>query len=329
VCTSFSDKFNLAGEQVYTYKQHCIHWVFGDVFDAQLFPRCICRLRCLSPNLWDGNGTANQLIVRWVECRKASGRFEWNECYSASVKFKKSLIASILFSCAVMPLGGSDAKAQVQPLKLVSAQSPVFPFGENGFCYQDCPSIGLRAVVDYLSISVVGQSSALPRATLNAGDAISILYLGLDNGGYSNWWEAKATLVSDTSGARASIGKGVSDDGNEFKAIRISCDRDFNKCSPSMVWRMLRVDASLAAGTYSLEVEFSPVSSSSLLPVVTHLFGPAVLTVNPKAQTPVVIPSAQSINGRACPKLGRVRIEQGVRYACISSGKKKIWRKMA
>ena len=245
------------------------------------------------------------------------------------MKLKKSLIASVLFSCAVLPLVGSDAKAQGQPLKLVSAQSPVFPFGENGFCYQDCPSIGLRAVVDYLSISVVGQGSALPRATLNAGDAISIRYIGLDNGGYSNWWEAKATLVSDSTGARASIGKGVSDDGNEFKAIRISCDRDFNRCSPSMVWKMLRVDASLPAGTYSLEVEFTPFSASSLLPVVTHLFGPAVLTVNPKVSVSETTPATQGIGGRVCPKLGRVRIHQGVQFACVKSGSKKIWRKMA
>ena len=245
------------------------------------------------------------------------------------MKFKRSLLSGILFSCAVLPLGGSAVKAQVQPFNTVSAQSPIFPFGENGLCSQNCPSIGLRAVVDFLSISVVGQNSVpIPRASLTAGDTISILYLGLDNGGYSNWWEAKGTLVSDVSGIRANLGKGVSDDGNDFKAIRVSCDRDFNRCSPNIAWQMLRVDPSLVAGTYSLEVEFTPFSGSGL-PVVTHLFGPAVLTVKAKAQTPVSVPLTQSINGRTCPKLGRVRIEQGVRYACISSGKKKIWRKMA
>jgi hypothetical protein len=245
------------------------------------------------------------------------------------VKLFKSIVLASFLSVALLNVGNSDAKAQVNRPHLVSISNPIFPFGENGLCSQDCPSIGLRAVVDFLSISVVGQNSVpVPRASLTAGDTISILYLGLDNSGYSNWWEAKGTLVSDASGIRANLGKGVSDDGNDFKAIRVSCDRDFNRCSPNIAWQMLRVDPSLVAGTYSLEVEFTPFSGSGL-PVVTHLFGPAVLTVKAKAQTPVSIPSTQSINGRTCPKLGRVRIEQGVRYACISSGKKKIWRKMA
>ena len=238
-------------------------------------------------------------------------------------------MVGMIISSALIAVGEPLANAAIEPIRFVSIGNPIFPFGDNGLCSQNCPSIGSRAVVDYLSISIVGQGpSSSPRATLNVGDTILILYLGLDNGGYSNWWEAKGTLVSDSSGVRANLGQASASDGNEFENIDVSCDRLFNKCSPSMSWQNVRLDQSFPAGAYSLEVEFTPFVGSSGLPLVTHLLGPAVLTVNAKPSTGS-IPQTSTIGGRTCPKLGRIRIDKGVRYACVSSGKKKIWRKMA
>jgi hypothetical protein len=252
------------------------------------------------------------------------------------VRLFRTISTAILITSVCLPLANGTVNAIEPPLKRSLVGSPVFPFGENGLCTQNCPSIGSRAVVNYLSISVRGQNAAsMARASLNAGDTISILYLGLDNGGYSNWWDAKATLISDGTGARADLGKGYKDDGNDFKAIKVSCDRDFNKCSPSMSWQNIRIDPSFPPGSYSLEVEFTPFSGSGLA-VVAHLFGPAVLTVNgiAPASTTIVVPQntlplKKGIEGRSCSKLGQIRVAQGLKYACVKSGAKKLWKKMA
>ena len=259
------------------------------------------------------------------------------------MKLFRTISTAILITLFCLPLTNTTVNAIEPPLERLLVGSPIFPFGENGLCAQNCPSIGSRAVVDYLSISVMGQNAASrTRASLNAGDTISILYLGLDNGGYSNWWDAKATLVSDGTGARADLGKGYKDDGNDFKAIKVSCDRSFNKCSPYMSWQNVRIDPSFPAGSYSLEVEFTPFSGSGLA-VVTHLFGPAVLTVNgitpttttvALTATTVVVPQntlplKKGIGGKSCSKLGQIRVDQGLKYACVKSGAKKVWRKMA
>jgi hypothetical protein len=60
---------------------------------------------------------------------------------------------------------------------------------------------------------------------------------------------------------------------------------------------------------------------------VTHLFGPGVLTVNGAAA--ITSTTSKGLNGRPCVNLGRIRVDQGVQYACIKSGSKKIWRKIA
>lgn len=221
----------------------------------------------------------------------------------------------------------SVAQADKAPYRIENVSAPVFPFGENGFCSQNCPSLGLGAVVDFLSISILGQNpSSRPRASLNAGDTILILYIGLDNGGYSNWWDVKATLISDVNGSRAELGKGERDDGNDLKSIKVSCDRYFNKCNPNTTWSMIKIAPSFTAGSYSLELEFIPFSTS--LPIVKHLLGPNVFTINSLA-TSGNSASPQGIGGRACKKLGGIRIVDGEQFACVKSGSKKIWRKIA
>ena len=232
----------------------------------------------------------------------------------------------VIFATSIQ---ASNASAVSTNSVVETVSSPVFPFGENGLCSQNCPSLGLGAVVDFLSISVLGQNSTgRPRASLNAGDTIAILFVGLDNGGYSNWWDVKATLVSDINGSRASLGKGERDDGNDFKSIKVSCDRYFNKCNPNTTWSMLKVPASFPTGSYSVELEFTPFATSAL-PVVTHLFSPGVLTVNGAAAAPSTSSTTKGLNGRPCVNLGRTRVDQGVQYACIKSGSKNIWRKIA
>jgi hypothetical protein len=236
-------------------------------------------------------------------------------------------VCSVIVVVALLDASSINADNTSSVAETVS--SPVFPFGENGLCSQNCPSLGLGAVVDFLSISVLGQNSTgRPRASLNAGDTIAILFVGLDNGGYSNWWDVKATLVSDINGSRAPLGKGERDDGNDFKSIKVSCDRYFNKCNPNTTWSMLKIPASFPTGSYSVELEFTPFATSAL-PVVTHLFGPGVLTVNGAAAAPGASAQSKGLNGRPCVNLGRIRVDQGVQYACIKSGSKKIWRKIA
>jgi hypothetical protein len=236
-------------------------------------------------------------------------------------------VCSVIVVVALLDASRVNADNTSSVAETVS--SPVFPFGENGLCSQNCPSLGLGAVVDFLSISVLGQNSTgRPRASLNAGGTIAILFVGLDNGGYSNWWDVKATLVSDINGSRAPLGKGERDDGNDFKSIKVSCDRYFNKCNPNTTWSMLKIPASFPAGSYSVELEFTPFATSAL-PVVTHLFGPGVLTVNGAAAAPSTSSTTKGLNGRPCVNLGRIRVDQGVQYACIKSGSKKIWRKIA
>ena len=245
------------------------------------------------------------------------------------MKYIKGLLATAFLTSVLLPITDSVVGALGLPRTSITVDSPIFPFGDSGFCSQNCPVIGSRATANYLSVSVYGKNiSTGPRVSLSQGDTILILYLGIDNGGYGNWWESKGTLVSDATGARASLGKGNASDGNDYKVINVSCDRLFNKCSPSMTWQNVRVDPSLPVGTYSLEVEFTPFAGSGL-PVTTYLFGPAVLTVNQGAVAPTATSLIQGIGGRSCPKLGRIRVDQGTRYACVSSGKKKIWRKMA
>lgn len=235
------------------------------------------------------------------------------------------ILATSIFSSAPT----ISASALREESKISTSGTPVFPFGESGLCLQDCPSIGSRAVVDYLSVTVQGQNSTPgPRASLAAGGTVLILYLGIDNGGYSNWWEAKATLVQDATGVRANLGKGSSSDGNDLKSINISCDRSFNKCNPSVSWQLIRLDNKFPVGTYSLEVEFTPFAGSGL-PVVTHLFGPAVLTVSPSIAPETSTPTSKALDGRPCVKPGQTRMFQGVRYACVKSGTKRVWKKMA
>ena len=241
---------------------------------------------------------------------------------------KTKLLKVCLVVIFATSIQASNASAVSTNSVVETVSSPVFPFGENGLCSQNCPSLGLGAVVDFLSISVLGQNSTgRPRASLNAGDTIAILFVGLDNGGYSNWWDVKATLVSDINGSRAPWGKGERDDGNDFKSIKVSCDRYINKCNPNTTWSMLKIPASFPTGSYSVELEFTPFATSAL-PTVTHLFGPGVLTVNGTA-APSTSSTTKGLNGRPCVNLGRIRVDQGVQYACIKSGSKKIWRKIA
>jgi hypothetical protein len=241
------------------------------------------------------------------------------------------LVGSILISATSVTstaLLHSEARASEQTFRNLVTVVPVFPFSESGLCIQDCPSLGSRAVVDYLSISIVGQAALpSPRATLRAGDTIMSIFLGLDNNGYSNWWEAKATLISDTNGQRVDLGRAMADDGNDFKSIRISCDRDFNRCSPFMSWQMIRTDSSLPAGLYSLEVGFTPFAGSGL-PAVTHVFGPGVFMVNPGVPR-TGNGSTKGIGGRPCPKLGRTRVDKGTKYACVKDSGGRVWKRLA
>ena len=224
-----------------------------------------------------------------------------------------------------IPIRAVAAESMHSSIARVPTNTPVFPFGQNGFCPQNCPNLGSGAVVNYLSISVTGQSASGPRVSLNAGDTILMLYVGIDNSGYSNWWSATGALVSDTTGARANLGKAAADDGSEYPNLRISCGpRYLNDCSPSMTWSAVRLDPTFPPGAYSLEITFTPFQGSGLS-AVTHLLGPAIVSVNPSAASSQQRPG---LAGKSCQRPGQVRKQNGVQFACVRQGSKNVWTKL-
>jgi hypothetical protein len=237
-------------------------------------------------------------------------------------------VATVLTAAVCLlgvPVRAVAAESVQSSIARVPTNTPVFPFGQNGLCPQSCPNLGSGAVVNYLSISVVGQSASGPRVSLNAGDTILMLYVGIDNGGYSNWWTATGALVSDTTGARANLGKAAVDDGSEYPNLRISCGRRYlNDCSPSITWSAVRLDPTFSPGSYSLEITFTPIQGLGLS-AVTHLLGPAIVTVNPSAASPQQRPG---LAGKSCQRPGQVRKQNGVQFGCVRQGSKNVWTRL-
>jgi hypothetical protein len=91
---------------------------------------------------------------------------------------------------------------------------------------------------------------------VNAPASLSLLSVGIDNGGYSNWWQASGTLVH-SGGTRIPIGNATANDGNKYSYIR--CSPSYNYCDPSMDWFGVRIPSTAPVGSYTLEVIFTSV----------------------------------------------------------------------
>lgn len=188
---------------------------------------------------------------------------------------------------------------------------PINPFDSNGYCFHSgCPIIYPRAKIIAL------RSDPMYPMVGSTPLQIPFIYIAVDNNGYSNWWKANAFLVSET-GARISLGQGESEDGNNYKAIKISCDPVWNPCSPSFDW-FKTVISSAPSGVYALEVQIIRFDGTL---DATHTFGPNFITITGNA-------AVSDITNTACKIAGRKRIVDGNWYACLRKGKRLVWQKL-
>lgn len=224
---------------------------------------------------------------------------------------KRSILA-IAFAtlCSVFALP-QQAVAVVAPSY---STPPINPFGANGFCFgSGCPGLYLDATVSGL----IGEPRFPMYGTVPS--AIPFIYLGIDNEGYSNWWDGYAFLVS-ANGTRIPLGKGESSDGNDYEDIGVSCQPkyDINPCTPSISWFNAQVPVTTPVGMYALEVQFFLYDGRV---DAVHTFGPNFMTV-----TGQVLP--RTLDGKACKVAGKRQTLDDVRYACLKKGKRLAWQRL-
>lgn len=244
-----------------------------------------------------------------------------------------SLLASIAFTA-------KPAEAKTNPSY---STPPIYPFDSMGYCFhKGCPSLYLRARVSSINL-YVNSSNTIP-ATIQAPVYLTYLSVGIDNEGYSNFWEAEGFLVS-SNGARIGIGKANARDGNKYESIGVGCEPkyNYNKCYPSLTWSRIEIPTNTETGVYSLEVQFFLYNGSFDR---TYTFGPNFLTVNgitpittttttstTLAPTPTTLTEPMVVqdllNGKRCRKLGDKTQLSGMRYACLKIGKKLLWQRLS
>lgn len=224
----------------------------------------------------------------------------------------KRLISTITFAslCSVFALP-QQAVASTVPSYLTP---PINPFDVNGFCFHSgCPKLYSNATVSALTGS--------PRFPMQGivPTYIPFIYLGIDNDGYSNWWEADAFLVS-SNGTRVALGRGEPSDGNDYEDIGIGCEPkyDLNPCYPSISWVNAQIPVTTPVGTYALEVRFSLYDGRT---DAVHTFGPNFMTVTGQI-------SPRTLDDKICKVAGKKQVLDGVRYACLKKGKRLAWQRL-
>lgn len=220
------------------------------------------------------------------------------------------LIIAFAILCSVFALP-QQAVAVVAPSY---STPPINPFDSQGYCFRSgCASLYLGATISALT----GNPQFPMHGTVPA--TIPFIYVRIDNKGHSNWWEAYAFLVS-ANGTRIPLGKGESEDGNQYKNIRISCQPlyDLNPCKPSINWFNAQIPVTTPIGVYALEIQFFMYGGK--LDVV-HTFGPDFMTV-----TGQIFP--KMIDGKKCKVAGRKQTLDNVWYGCVKKGKKLVWRRL-
>lgn len=227
---------------------------------------------------------------------------------------KRSILA-IAFAtlCSVFALP-QQAVAVVAPSY---STPPINPFDANGFCFgSGCPKLLLGTTE-----SSVSSLTGAPRFPMHGTvpTTIPLIFVGISNKGYSNWWDASAFLVS-SNGTRIPLGAGKSDDGNDYEDIGIRCQPlyDLNYCYPSFAWENTQLPATSPVGAYALEIQFFLYDGR--LDTV-HTFGPNFMTV-----TGQVLP--RTLDGKACKVAGKRQTLDDVRYACLKKGKRLAWQRL-
>lgn len=220
------------------------------------------------------------------------------------------LVIAFATLCSVFALP-QQAVAVVAPSY---STPPINPFDPQGYCFRSgCASLYLGATVS----SLVTHPQFPLHGTVPT--TIPLIFVGIDNKGYSNWWEAYAFLVS-ANGTRIPLGKGEAEDGNKYKNIRVSCQPlyDLNPCNPSIDWYNVKLPATVPVGMYALEIQF--LMYDGKLDVV-HTFGPNFISV-----TGQVTP--KTLDGKKCKVAGRKQTLDNVWYGCVKKGKKLVWRRL-
>lgn len=198
---------------------------------------------------------------------------------------------------------------------------PIDPFDANKYCFHSgCPIIYPGAKI--IALITDPMWPMMGTAPLH----IPFIYIALDNNdGYSNWWEAIAFLVSET-GVRIPLGQAEADDGNEYKAIKVSCEPYWNPCSPSFSWFRTIIPATAPTGTYALEVQF--IRFDGKLDAV-HTFGPNFIAITAKTAPTDISNTVKDISNTVCKNAGRKKNVDGNWYACLKKGKRLAWQRLS
>lgn len=190
---------------------------------------------------------------------------------------------------------------------------PINPFDANKYCFHSgCPTIYPGAKIIALRTDPMWPMIGTVPVQ------IPFIYIALDNNdGYSNWWKATAFLVSEA-GVRIPLGQAESEDGNQYKAIKVSCEPYWNPCNPSFDWYQTIIPATAPSGVYALEVHF--VRFDGTLDAI-HTFGPDFITL---INNGVV----NNVENTACKIAGRKRVVDNKTYACVKKGKRLVWQRL-
>lgn len=226
------------------------------------------------------------------------------------------LVLSVVVSALItVALPTQDVKAEPAARSNPGYSTPpINPFDARGYCfYSGCPTLYLGAEISALTTTPTWPMQG------QVPTYIPFIYIGIDNHGYSNWWQANAFLVS-SNGVRVPLGKGESDDGNKLESINIRCEPQYklNPCSPSISWFQPVIPVTTPVGQYALEVQFY-LSDGRLDAVYT--FGPNFMFV-----TNQVLP--ESLNGKRCTNPGGFTNKDGVRYVCVKRKKGTVWKQI-
>lgn len=224
---------------------------------------------------------------------------------------KKVLLASLIIS--LLPAQDVKAEQAARPVPEYLTP-PINPFDAQGYCFHsDCPQLHLGAQIIALTTNPTWPMQG------TVPSYIPLIFLAIDNAGYSNWWKANATLVS-ANGTRIPLGAGVPDDGNDWEDIGLRCNPlyDINPCSPFISWSNPTIPVTAPVGTYALEISFYLYDGRY---DGTYTFGPNFMAI-----TGQILPD--SLQGKRCTNPGAITNKDGARFACVKRKKGTVWRQI-
>lgn len=239
--------------------------------------------------------------------RDCGGNMPVHNNHNKGRKMKRIIFATALVLAQALAVSPASAKPEY-------TTPPINPFDSRGYCFHTaCPTLHLDATVVALTANPTWPMQG-PVPTY-----IPFIFLGIDNKGYSNWWDAYAFLVSPN-GTRIPLGKGVSDDGNDLESINFRCQPlyNLNPCNPSISWFQPIIPVTTPVGMYALEIQFFLYDGRF---DATYTFGPNFMVV-----TGQNLPN--TLDGKTCKVAGNRRTVDGIQYACLKKGKRLAWQRM-